>query len=69
MMKRKIVMTPLNEYLQKAAGQLACARDSAKNLIPCPLEMVTRLGSMVKECERLMEEESEHYKRYNRGAK
>jgi len=50
----------LDSYLQKAAGQLACARDQARELVPKPVEMVTRLASMVAEVERLQKEVAEY---------
>ena len=53
----------LLNYLQKAAGQLACARDQAAELIPTPVEMVTRLQSMVTEVERMKVEVTDYAQR------
>lgn len=53
----------MDDHLQRAAGQLACARDLASILQPKPLEMVTRLQSMVNEAERMQQEVSDYAKR------
>jgi len=47
-------------YLQKAVGQMTCARDAASELNPRPVEMVTRLTAMVREIERLQTELAEY---------
>jgi hypothetical protein len=53
----------LSGYIQKAAGQTACARDAAAALVPTPLDMVDRFKSMVNELQRMQQELSDYNQR------
>jgi hypothetical protein len=59
-------MESIQSYLQKAAGQLACARDFSAELLPLPLELTMRLRKMVEEVEWMQREFKEYEKRHKK---